>query len=362
MKRDGAIDGWRGVSVLLVIIGHLVGFRFAETFRIVPFREALAAHPVDVAALVKHVLVNFLAPLSLLGVNIFFVISGFLITSLLWSEERRNARISIAAFYVRRIGRIVPAFAVYMLALFALREMRAIAVEPQSFAYAGLYLCNISVTQCGWWLAHTWSLSVEEQFYIVWPLLFLVTPARGAECSAGGAARPVLRAVVPPFNDLISFALIVFGALYASSELVRAQLARFFATRWILLAILMLFIQPFGASSIVYPAIQTTKPLLVGLIFFATIAGVGPLVPVVRWRWLQLLGLVSYSVYLWQQLSTGPVGEYTAAPPLLIPVLFLVPALLSYFLVERPIIPVAHRLSERLKERVRRAQALSSRS
>ena len=124
------------------------------------------------------------------GVDIFFVLSGFLITSLLIKEVDQTGRINIKEFYARRIRRLLPAstFVILTLILFADLMLEVIGPEQlllaRSAAAAALFVSNIYFwkTSGGYFdpssdqlpLLHTWSLSVEEQFYLFWPLLILV--------------------------------------------------------------------------------------------------------------------------------------------------------------------------------------------
>lgn len=113
-----------------------------------------------------------------LGVDIFFVLSGFLITTLLLREEDRNGHYSLKGFYWRRALRIIP---VYFL-LVTLSAVYFIGVKGQTqylelLPFYYLFLSNFLITDMPL-LAPTWSLSVEEQYYLIWPLLLLLTPRR----------------------------------------------------------------------------------------------------------------------------------------------------------------------------------------
>ncbi|MEO6877315.1 MAG: acyltransferase, partial [Gemmatimonadaceae bacterium] len=121
------------------------------------------------------------------GVDVFFVISGFLITSLLIDEAERSGTISLPTFYARRIRRLFPAASAVLLATLA----AAAVVQPPlqqlltaaSTRAAGFYLSNIHFARLASDyfsgdvktdpVLHTWSLSVEEQFYLVWPCVIL---------------------------------------------------------------------------------------------------------------------------------------------------------------------------------------------
>jgi len=115
-----------------------------------------------------------------LAIDVFFVLSGFLITTLLVEEYDRSQEISLRQFYLRRSLRIFPALIavlVFVTAAFAIfRPFKAgetLAGVPASLFHVSSWLRAFDVTQLGW-LGHTWSLSVEEHYYIVWPLLVLV--------------------------------------------------------------------------------------------------------------------------------------------------------------------------------------------
>ncbi|MDE3719923.1 acyltransferase family protein [Nocardiopsis sp. N85] len=129
-----------------------------------------------------------LLPGGYVGVDVFFVISGFLITSLLYREAMGQGRISVARFYARRVRRLLPAATVVLVAtgtasFFLLPVTRLTDTMWQLVASAAyvenLYLARQSVDYLAAEVApspvqHFWSLSVEEQFYLVWPLLFVL--------------------------------------------------------------------------------------------------------------------------------------------------------------------------------------------
>jgi peptidoglycan/LPS O-acetylase OafA/YrhL len=80
MTRDNRIDGWRGISVALVIFGHFILYRYVEFFPVLPFRELSMSSPEAIWTLVWNILARPLATFPSLGVSVFFVISGYLIT------------------------------------------------------------------------------------------------------------------------------------------------------------------------------------------------------------------------------------------------------------------------------------------
>ncbi len=138
MKRIPSLDGLRAISISLVVVGHWAELRYHS----------------DVAGAFAN-----------LGVRIFFIISGYLITTLLLKEHARTSTIELREFYVRRAYRILPAAMVFMLPVFVIfwREL-----SWYHMAAAALYLANFDFSH-PWFLGHLWSLSVEEQFYFLWP-------------------------------------------------------------------------------------------------------------------------------------------------------------------------------------------------
>ena len=183
LGRRPALDGLRGLAVLLVICDH--------------------AHlPLGAAWI---------------GVDLFFVLSGFLITSLLLEERARDGRISLRAFYLRRARRILPALAVLTLAVAAvsltLHQLQDRWPLWEQIATTWTFTSNATV-----WLAGapigaftaTWSLACEEQFYLLWPLALIGMAARG------WSARRVLAALGFAVGALALTAWMVTATVHSS--------------------------------------------------------------------------------------------------------------------------------------------------
>lgn len=127
---------------------------------------------------------------AFLGVDLFFVLSGYLITSLLLKESASAGRLDYARFYWRRFLRLGPALLLFLAAywLLAPRLWPSLDDVPQDVLMSALYLADYGIAffDSPGTLLHMWSLSVEEHFYLLWPPLLACMLARGA----GAASRP----------------------------------------------------------------------------------------------------------------------------------------------------------------------------
>jgi len=336
--RIPSLDGIRAVSIGLVLFGHLLGSR--------GFFFSLE---VD-----KH-----LAP-GELGVRIFFVISGFLITNLLLAEAAKNGRIHIGRFYLRRTFRIFPAYYVLVLALFAAELAGWIALAPGDLIHALTYTTNYHPTR-SWNVGHTWSLAVEEQFYLLWPALLLLGRRRALWIAAlfvlAGplirlglweltvAAREGIGHRFETIADSVAIGCVLSGA---RSWLHRQALyRRVLSSPWLVLAPVILLLS--GELS-QHPRIN----LLLGFSFQNVLI----VLCIDRWvtypsgaigRALNsppvvFIGVISYSIYLWQQLF---LNRYAVSWPTTFPVsiaLVFGAALISYYVIERPALRFRQRI------------------
>lgn len=354
-QRVAALDGLRGIAVLMVIAGHFIG-SVADTDD--PLPRALL------------VLGN-----GGIGVTLFFILSGYLITSILVRERARTGRVHFVNFYIRRTLRIWPAFYVFLAVVTVLALTDVIEATGWQIASSAAFVWNYSPVADGWWLGHTWSLAVEEQFYLLWPVVLVFLGARRAVLMAVVyiVASPVIRtlsyAVFPGQRDDVwmmfhtrADALLV-GCLLALLPAVRPVLwerVQRLAQRRIeypALAVLLvsstievlfggLWVLPFGYS---------LTALAGGALILVAVArqAPSPFLRVLRWRALTTVGLLSYSLYLWQQLFLAPQG--TGLPVVGSGVLGLLAltaaATLSYLFVERPFL----NLKDRLQRPARRA-------
>ncbi len=170
-KKIPSLDGLRAVSIALVLFSHLLGTR---------------GFPIALSTL--------LGAAGSFGVRIFFVISGLLITTLLLREHTHRGSISLRDFYARRFCRIFPAFYTYLAFVGIMVATGYSNTLRGDFPHALTYTMNYHAPH-GWIMGHLWSLSVEEQFYLLWPaLLAFAGPSRALRFAAGAiAVVPLLR-------------------------------------------------------------------------------------------------------------------------------------------------------------------------
>jgi peptidoglycan/LPS O-acetylase OafA/YrhL len=309
------------------------------------------------------------------GVTVFFVLSGFLITWLLLKERARSGGVSIRGFYVRRTLRIVPAFWVYwsFCVLYIWARHRPIP-WPHALS-ALLYVSNYYNALNGdpnTPFSHTWSLATEEQFYLLWPLVFLFLVTRAKQplrwLLAAVAAVWLYRIVLVSFGVGGSYLYAAFetrcDALLIGCALAFALFERRFGRLWHALtthpALLLVTLVAMAVTSTIqwWSGLVWTRDIVLGSLgpVLAAVAIVQAIVfsSYRGWRWLEwpvvrYLGLISYSLYLWQQVTLHAANSRLewapywaqAAGGIGLTVLF---ASASYYLVERPFL--------RLKDRI----------
>ena len=151
IARIPSLDGLRTLSIFLVIALHTIQ-RYAIN------------HTVST---VWYGIFN-----GSTGVLIFFVISGYLITRLLLNEHQKSGSISLRGFYLRRAMRILPPLYVYVAVLLILGWAGRLAITKLDIVSALFFFHNYAPSSM-WALEHFWSLSTEEQFYLIWPCILL---------------------------------------------------------------------------------------------------------------------------------------------------------------------------------------------
>jgi peptidoglycan/LPS O-acetylase OafA/YrhL len=349
--RDRILDAWRGLSVLLVICDHVIENQVGWG------RLAGQSHPpTGTVPWRLHLFAHYIGGF---GVQFFFVISGYIITTLLMREHQRYGSVSLPAFYVRRAFRILPPMWLVLGITAALTIFGYIAPRPRSILFGSSFLCNVQIERCGWFAGHLWSLGVEEQFYLIWPITLVILRFRAVPQVA--LVLTILLLVLEQLfgdpnmgpNNPWSFACIALGCLYATSERFRLGIARAAAVPLILLAVAMLI--EMATMPIViwgqYRFQNLMHPLLVCFVLFSCFRYREFLEK--RWivRGLAAIGSLSYGIYLWQQMFLANSMFYLRPSLLEFAPGFIVLAALSYLLVEKPLMRVGARLSRELIER-----------
>jgi peptidoglycan/LPS O-acetylase OafA/YrhL len=311
---------------------------------------------------------HFRAPLvafvtnSSFGADMFFVLSGFLITWLLLKEERRTGGLNLTRFYTQRALRILPP-AIFLVAVLALMNWAGlIEITRWEFLSSMTFVRNYALHGVGSATDHFWSLAIEEQFYILWPLTLVLIPS-------------------PRWRMAIICTLLVGLPFWRQANYVMAGGAQFVNVRRSDLhcdpllmgcALAMIRSTPLSIERLRSRVLQSPLvPLICTIAIAAVLCGVLNLAPLRHLGFLKLtivsvalalvlnyvvehgddvlgrilnhpilvgLGTISYSLYLWQQLAflKAPGGSlpWTPFPVALIVVIAM--TMVSYFWVEKP--------------------------
>ena len=334
--RIPSLDGLRTISIALVIIGHML-----------------------------HVLgVGEFGNFGNLGVRVFFVISGFLITGLLAKEIEKTSTVSLLKFYFRRTLRIFPPYYFYLFMLFVAGLTGLIPVPVPSILLASIYLTDY-ISPSNWFLGHTWSLAVEEQFYLILPgvvlllgirrtkalliLIVILSPIiRVADFYISGDQLWVLKGFHANMDALAAGCLL---ALFRET-LHRLSLYRLMISSRIvaLLPIMIIFFNfQIEHPRIFYGVSISAMNLMIAFCLdwsvtnhdtvFGRFLNSSPMVT---------LGVMSYSIYLWQQPFFNPdvPGILTQTPFNFIGL--AIATLISYYMIEKSSLKLRHKWENRI--------------
>ncbi|QNH35025.1 acyltransferase [Aminobacter sp. SR38] len=325
MTYNPALDGLRALAVLAVLFFHC---RFPPGFG------------------------------GFIGVDVFFVLSGYLITSLLRAEIAATGRIDLRRFYLRRALRLWPAL-LLMLAAYALVAPALFPEDsmPRDVALAGLYLTDYSFAFWDWpdKLNHTWSLAVEQHYYLIWPLvviatcrlsprsvvwilaaLFVAASAwRICEALAWGNWQEVYYRFDTRLSGLIMGSLVAVLPWRPSPQ-AALVLSRF---SMIVLGLAFLLLHWKLLDALTWPAV------LIDLAAAALVMSLAsghqtPISAALSVRLLVYLGSISYGIYLWHYPIVRAVRD-NADPfsgTFVVIVLSIGAAALSYRFVEKPLL------------------------
>jgi peptidoglycan/LPS O-acetylase OafA/YrhL len=303
-----------------------------------------------------------------LGVSIFFVISGFLITTLLTREHLATEHINFKNFYIRRAFRIFPAFYAYWFVVLTLKLLGDIHLSGSELFSSAAYVWNYMPRSVdSWFLGHTWSLSVEEQFYLLWPLILgFATPKRAKWFALAVLfSEPFIRVLsyllMPSSRPLIGMMVhtradsLMIGALLAlvSTNDEQCNLAKRIARSPLLPVGGLCFIAAdaflgryLGGKYLLPIGYSMQNIAIVILIAYVVYIDNTTLRRLLNQPWVVHLGVISYSLYIWQQLFlTTKNTTITGHFPLNIVCAFFA-AECSYLFLERPFLRWRRRFSE----------------
>lgn len=345
MEYRREIDGIRTLAVVPVVIYHLR----------IPFGG------------------SYLLPGGFLGVDIFFVLSGFLITKIILDEMARTGRFSLGQFYVRRARRILPAlflviFASVIAGIFILTPSEMTRLTASAFS-AVLFFSN------GYWLfelegygrplgllqplLHTWSLAVEEQFYLLFPLaLLVIKPSRWplfaaiiiavllvaslitAELTTAWLQplsfySPLSRAWEMLAGALLALTITNFPKAALPAPILRAVLPK------LSLVVITVSMVVIDLDSVAHPGVVTVPVVLATVALLWSAGGTEIMTRLLSTKPFVAIGLLSYSIYLWH-FPVFAYGRLLTAERLGVDdiaiwmVLTLFLSVSGYYLVERP--------------------------
>jgi peptidoglycan/LPS O-acetylase OafA/YrhL len=339
--RLPSLDGWRAISIALVLFAH------------------------STVPLTWHDIAHYCGSL---GVRFFFVISGFLITWLLLREGHRRNNVSLINFYARRVIRIFPVYYIYLCACWILDSAGILNAGPPSQQWFNIFfLANYG--PCEGVTGVLWSLGVEEQFYLIWPVVFtgfqffVRKKAPLAALAAIIALAPLMRVLsllsgqnesthllLHRFSFIFHMDILAWGCAGAVISWNWPDVTRFivrhvtsvfvFSTILIALPYVSRGIDGLGIETVFGPSLQACGFIL--LVFASTAKpeylpfrplNTDPLV------WL---GMISYSLYLWHSLfcsaSTSKILSNLGIPQSLWVIISVTIAAASYHLLESPLL------------------------
>jgi peptidoglycan/LPS O-acetylase OafA/YrhL len=352
VKRIPSLDGLRAIAIFLVLALH-VSQRFrwpvhgTVTFDLLVGRAG-TIWPGD-------------------GVGIFFVLSGYLITTLLLREYEKSGGVAIGAFYGRRAFRILPPLLVYLVFAYFYCICDRIPFTAQNFTSALFFYRDYHFRNDLWLTQHTWSLSVEEQFYLFWPvLLLLLLRYKGrkaaAWCACGLIAiTPVMRVlgskVFPGFaheelymlhsrmDALMSGCFVALCAGFGRFEAVYLKVAKI----WWILPLEFWVLSPvldymFGIAYRKSIGLTIDSLVMAFFILWATRNADHWVGRVLNYRFMVQAGVMSYSAYIWQTFFLHENNRSWAGRFPFSLIYIWMAAWISYKLIELPALQIREKL------------------
>lgn len=351
------LDGWRAIAIILVLFSH--GFESFYLF--------LDISPANYAEEIRKI--------GLLGVQIFFGLSGLLITTKLLQEENRNGSVSLKGFYWRRAFRILPASLFFLTIAGLLAWIGVLNISWERWLSTLTFAANYSNAEHNWYLGHFWSLAVEEHFYFIWPIIFILlkfTEKRIVFVLISIILLAIWRALDFRYqiigDDSAKFwgrtDIAVDGILWGVLLALMLSHLRFYtiltsllkhSLAWPILLFTLVVLQ--SLSDIHWTltlGLISIKALVIPLLIATTILQFNTWKGIIlEFSLLRYIGRLSYSLYLWQQLFLVWNNERISTMDLVqtFPVnlfsLFLC-ANFSLFFIEKPLINWSRNYRKRL--------------
>jgi peptidoglycan/LPS O-acetylase OafA/YrhL len=277
------IDGIRGIAILLVFLAHI----------------SAGVFPNDIGFFKD---LSFFLGGGLIGVQLFFALSGYLITRNLLSEFQAHGNIDFKLFYLRRFWRLYPvlllACSAYLLYVLVFMEPILIIAALGDIFMSITYTTNLPIYPAWFpdldWMTHTWSLSVEEQFYILWPVIFLILISYKSKIQVITVTilliliSILLRYYLPEFSySIFRWDAIMIGCLLNFIKIPK---------NWMIII--------FSVSTITYYSWVIPNPIknldyLITSISCGAFISQGGFMNILNNKFLIYFGKISYSLYLW---------------------------------------------------------------
>jgi peptidoglycan/LPS O-acetylase OafA/YrhL len=307
VKRIPSLDGFRAIAIILVVLTHS---RLSEGF------------PLQFKNIALHCSV---------GVNIFFVISGFLITTLLLNEQKNKGQIDIKIFYIKRAFRILPVALLYLLFLLFWRTRQEIGLKNDDLYRALTFTVNFSPSRGSWFIGHYWTLSVEEQFYIFWPAILIIFRKRlkitlvlliGYSCFIEAFVHHY-----PMFYDASLYSFfsssdsIFIGALgaifyFETPTICQHRIFKNYFIQFTAISLILFFVMLKDDGIASYVSIPFAGTVIATASLFLMLSYINPsektIFKLLNCSFMTHIGMLSYSIYIWQQFFTygGSIAWY----------------------------------------------------
>jgi peptidoglycan/LPS O-acetylase OafA/YrhL len=317
-----------------------------------------------VLVLIKHSGVPVMTGAGAIGVGIFFTLSGFLITTLMLEEHAKTGRIDVGRFYLRRALRLLPAITAVLIFLEVGSHVFHRPQMSVGVGWTAVYLSNWAQlpNSAFPYLGHTWSLAVEEQFYLFWPVTLLVLIrwfgtgsrlVRGIVVIAGASAA--WRATLILFG--VRGARLTIGTdVRLDGLLLGCAVAALLRTRRVELPFATAVAGAVGLFALTLPdpqrtAVRLVESTLVALasipVILDLVGGTSPLARSMKSKVLVHLGRISYGIYLWHypvfQLLRPHIHQSIAIRGVLMSLASIAVAEVSFYVIEQPFLRLKNR-------------------